>query len=158
MNIFVLDHHPVLAAVYQCDKHIPKMCLETAQMLCTALRVNGFEAQYKRAHVNHPFTKWTRETRSNFEWLVAHGIELCNEFERRFGKKHKCLEVIRNCSAHSDIIPAGDMTEFALAMPVEYKQSCPVLSYRTYYLKEKKYFAQWKKGTDAPFWWSQSTE
>ena len=35
MNIFVLDKSPIISAQMQCDKHIVKMPLETAQMLCS---------------------------------------------------------------------------------------------------------------------------
>ena len=36
MNIFATNHDPVQAAADLCDKHIPKMCVETAQMLAAA--------------------------------------------------------------------------------------------------------------------------
>ena len=39
MNIFYVDKNPVTAAKMMCDKHIIKMILESAQMLCTAKRV-----------------------------------------------------------------------------------------------------------------------
>ena len=39
MNIFYLDKNPVVAAQMQCDKHVVKMILESAQMLSTAHRV-----------------------------------------------------------------------------------------------------------------------
>ena len=39
MNIFILSEDPVDAAVAQLDKHIVKMPLETAQMLCAAYPV-----------------------------------------------------------------------------------------------------------------------
>ena len=39
MNIFYVDRNPVTAAQMMCDKHIIKMILESAQMLCTAKRV-----------------------------------------------------------------------------------------------------------------------
>ena len=39
MNIFVLDKNPLSAAHQMCDKHIPKMIVESAQMLCTAHRI-----------------------------------------------------------------------------------------------------------------------
>ena len=39
MNIFYLDKDPVKAAQYSCDKHVVKMILESAQMLCTAHKV-----------------------------------------------------------------------------------------------------------------------
>jgi len=38
MNIFFLSESPVLSARYLCDKHIPKMFLESAQMLSTAVQ------------------------------------------------------------------------------------------------------------------------
>ena len=39
MNIFVLSTDPVKAAIQQCDKHVPKMIVESAQMLSTAHRM-----------------------------------------------------------------------------------------------------------------------
>lgn len=35
MNIFILDENPQKCAEYHCDKHVVKMILETAQILCT---------------------------------------------------------------------------------------------------------------------------
>ena len=39
MNIFILNTDPVIAAQEQCDKHVVKMILESAQMLSTAHRM-----------------------------------------------------------------------------------------------------------------------
>ena len=39
MNIFVLDINPKTAAQMQCDKHVVKMIVESAQMLSTAHRM-----------------------------------------------------------------------------------------------------------------------
>ena len=39
MNIFILHEYPVEAAQLQCDKHVVKMIVESAQMLCTAHRM-----------------------------------------------------------------------------------------------------------------------
>ena len=38
MNIFFLSRYPNEAAIALCDKHIPKMFLETCQMLSTAVQ------------------------------------------------------------------------------------------------------------------------
>ena len=38
MNIFVLDENPIRAAEMMCDKHIPKMVVESAQMMASAVR------------------------------------------------------------------------------------------------------------------------
>ena len=39
MNLFILHNDPVIAAQMQCDKHVVKMIIESAQMLSTAHRV-----------------------------------------------------------------------------------------------------------------------
>ena len=39
MNLFVLHQEPEIAAQMQCDKHVVKMIIESAQMLSTAHRV-----------------------------------------------------------------------------------------------------------------------
>jgi len=49
MNIFFLDKDPKIAAQMQCDKHVVKMILETAQMLSTAARAQGHDIRYKSA-------------------------------------------------------------------------------------------------------------
>ena len=74
MNIFYIDKDPIKAAQMACDKHVVKMILETAQLLCTAHRViDGVDLQmnslleettmYRATHINHPSTKWVREKR-----------------------------------------------------------------------------------------------
>ena len=43
MNIFFLHKDPQWAANALCDKHVPKMLLESAQMLSTAVQANAGE-------------------------------------------------------------------------------------------------------------------
>ena len=74
MNIFVLDKNPTKAANMLCDKHVVKMIVETAQMLCTTAHVNGhLSVPYKATHKNHPCTLWSNESSANWDWLVEHG-------------------------------------------------------------------------------------
>ena len=70
MNIFVLHKDPVVAAQMQCDKHVVKMLLESAQMLCSPFEPGS--APYRRSHYNHPCSKWARESSSNYQWLWDH--------------------------------------------------------------------------------------
>ena len=37
MNIFAINENPIVAAQEQCDKHVVKMIVESAQMLSTCL-------------------------------------------------------------------------------------------------------------------------
>ena len=113
---------------------------------------------------NHPCTRWAGDSRTNFLWAITHGQALCYEYTKRFGKTHFCEAGIRHLDEMADLIPEGDLTPFALAMPDEYRPAglvTDVLShasgdeavqaYRRYY--HSKSFAQWSKGTDAPSWW-----
>lgn len=149
MNIFILDKDPIKAAKYQCDKHVVKMILESAQMLCTAVNLTGGQAKYKATHKNHPCTKWARETKANFNWLKKHGLALCQEYTDRYGKRHKSQDIIE--SVTDETIPDGELLPFALAMPDEYKTRDPVESYRNYYKGAKKDFAKWSY-SDKPEW------
>jgi len=151
MNIFVLSENPKEAARMQCDKHVIKMILESAQMLCIVFSQN--EAPYKHTHVNHPCTKWARESYKNYQWLLSHAFELCNEYTLRYGKIHKCQTIIQWCSdnVNKSLFNKIEQTPFAQAMPDKYKQNDTVSAYRNYYLNEKMKFAKWKNN-DKPDW------
>jgi len=55
MNIFYLDSDPVKAAQVQYNKHVVKMILESAQMLCTAHHHYAELLEYKPDYV--PYKK-----------------------------------------------------------------------------------------------------
>lgn len=148
MNIFVLDEDPNQAARFACDKHVVKMILESAQLLCAAFPEG--DAPYKKTHVNHPCSIWTRANNSNYEWLVQHAYALCAEYTKRYGKVHKSQSVIEWCDINRPNLPKEPITPFPQAMPDQYKSSNPVLAYRAYYIGEKAAFATWK--TNIPDW------
>lgn len=153
MNIFILSKDPQKAAHYLCDKHVVKMVLESAQMLCSAFPSG--DAPYKRAYYNHPCTKWARESQQNYRWLLGHAAALCIEYSLRYGKCHKSWDAIQWCNNNHDKLglPNVGLTEFAQAMPDEYKQPCPVSAYRAYYNGDKHSFAKWRLG-NVPDWFS----
>ena len=144
MNIFYLHHSPYLAAKVQYNKHVVKMILESAQMLCTAHHVYGNEEQklnvpYKQAHLNHPSTIWTRQCRANYRWLYLHMLALGYEYTKRYGKTHasiiKCEKFLNVPPVH---IPDGDFCEPPQAMPDEYKvEGDSITAYWNYYEGEK---------------------
>jgi hypothetical protein len=155
MNIFILHPDPSLAAQMQCDKHLVKMVLETAQLLCSVYPPGV--APYKRTHYNHPCAKWARETQSNFRWLLKHGYALCGEYTRRYQKYHKTGHVITWVSEHMPELPNGGITPFAQAMPDQYKNPHdPVAAYRAYYRGEKAKFATWKYPASVPEWFTNN--
>ena len=152
MNIFFLDTDPAVAARAHCDKHVVKMILETAQLLCGAHWATGGTAPYKATHLNHPCAIWTRTNMSNYAWLCMLGRELCCEYTRRYGKHHKTSEVITWCCDNHPNIPEGRFFDPPLAMPDHCKVAGnAILSYRNYYMTEKRSFSRWKNG-EIPSW------
>jgi len=141
MNIFYLHRDPKKAARYQYNKHVVKMILESAQMLCTAhheIMGDDADVPYKRAHVNHPSTIWARQSAENYTWLFDHMVELGKEYTRRYGKTHL---TITKCFLPLYRIPVGlewsGFTQPPQAMPDEYKDPCSVQAYWNYYIGEK---------------------
>ena len=93
MNIFYVELEPDAAARSLCDKHVVKMPLESAQMLCAPFAT----APYKRVHYNHPCTVWARESKANYEWLLDHAFALLQEYTNRkrrlpSSRTHRTLE------------------------------------------------------------------
>ena len=161
MNIFVLDLDPTVAARMHCDKHIPKMCVEAAQMMASALRRHGATDEqmpltksgtpYKGGYAHHPCTVWAGDSQENWMWLAHHAMQLCEEYYKRFNKMHACTDPIYHMIGLQKIIPNTELTPFAQAMPDEYRNDDVVKAYRAYY--HSKQFAKWEKGTPAPDWW-----
>ena len=142
MNIFYLDSDPVKAAQIQYNKHVVKMILESAQMLCTAHHHydNGHNVPYKKAHYNHPSTIWCRQNASQYKWLYNHMIALGNEYTKRYKKTHltikKCEDVLKQLPP---TIPETIFTEPPQCMPDQYKVIGDSLSaYWNYYEQEKQ--------------------
>lgn len=160
MNIFVLGDgaDPVKSAQDQLDKHVVKMPLETAQLLCSVFHAIGtylaLTPPYRKTHANHPCAIWARQSRENFDWLVEHGMALGAEYTYRYGKAHKSLEVVQWCHEHRQALafPQTGLTVFAQAMPEPYRRPDPVAAYRAYYLGEKQSMATWKRRSQ-PNWW-----
>lgn len=151
MNIFILDRNPKLATQYHVDKHVVKMCLETAQILSTTQNLCGVKSLYKPTHKNHPCCKWARESLENYIWLCEFAYELCLEYTYRYNKIHKSQRVIEYCMNNIPTLPSIEQTPFALAMPDECKCECPVKSYRKYYNIYKKHLYTWTK-REIPYW------
>lgn len=157
MNIFYLDHDPVHAAQYLCNKHIVKMALETCQILHTNLRCKNINDDwlYKPFNPKHPSVQWAAESRQNFIWLIQHGLAICREYAFRYHKSHSCMSRIEQTIHFAHLFPDIPQTPIRLAMPTLYHTDDPVHSYRLYYVNEKRSFAQWGPKRSPPPWWNE---
>jgi hypothetical protein len=149
MNIFVTSECPWESARVLPDKHIVKMPLETCQMLsivCSDKWGHGFGtipkadgtpySTEKGAFRNHPCTIWASEFVMNWQWLLHHGIALCDEYKMRYGKTHTCFHSLL---AAKEILPTGDPTgrsgthtPFVRAMPEEFKYDTSISTFDAY--------------------------
>lgn len=161
MNIFYLDKCPINAATMQCDKHVVKMILETAQLLSTAHRVlDGDERAdtmglYKTTHKNHPSAVWVRSGALNYIWTARHLNALCSEYTKRYGKVHKTERLLTKLALlPNNIERTSKMYEPPMCMPDQYKQeNCAVTAYRNYYKGDKAYMCKWNKcANSGPGW------
>jgi hypothetical protein len=185
MNIFVLSSDPVDAARQQCDRHITKMAVESAQMLSTAHRMLDGRAiltpsksgkrqvktwvhpdatldglLYKSVHEHHPCTLWTMNSNNNYTWHYIHFTALCDEYTHRYGKVHatdtKLRTVLKQLPRN---IPVGYKTAQPLAMGAAPECMNPndiVGSYRNFYkTKQQRFRMTWTK-RDIPDWFHEA--
>ena len=135
MNIFYLNNNPTICAEMYCDKHVVKMILETAQILCTVHHLCGnADVPYKPSHVKHPCTLWALKNTNNYLWLCDLGKAIAKEYTYRYGKRHKSEDVIDLCEELiPNLLPAGNFIEPPKCMPDEYKCNDTIQSYINYY-------------------------
>ena len=179
MNIFALSKCPEESAEQMIDKHVVKMPTETCQMLHTNILYMYYVSEFnsepslkelkafhkaikshlmKPAMLNHPSTIWARESLDNFNWLLAHGKALCEEYSFRYSKRHGSEIRIKDVHEYKELLrehpyPMQELTPVTIAMDDSYRIQNDDLegwdfvieSYRHYYLEGKWEFAQWKK-------------
>lgn len=151
------------------------MILETAQLLSTAHRVlDGTEyidktktgrnvrrwrlsdaretVLYSATHINHPSAVWCRVSNNNYTWLFCHFRGLLHEYTYRYGKIHKCEDMVVALMQPPFNMPIGYLTPVTPAMPDEYKvPHNSVASYRNYYKHGKTHLHKWTK-REVPEW------
>ena len=124
----------------------PAICVKAQRGLLppdafvSAPKRKGVEARgYNAAHINHPCTKWIRESLQNYLFACELGIALGKEYTYRWGKVHACEQHVRWLKATPPLLPCISLTPFAIAMDEKYRNSDdPIECYRNYYLTAKK--------------------
>ena len=157
MNLFITSKCPIECAKFLDDKRVVKMVLETAQLLSTALRLNDYEGDdvYRMTHKGHPCTKWVAQTRMNYLWAVQHLQALCAEYTKRYGKVHKCDDMIIKFLAKAHYVPAGCQTPFVncaanSALGISYKSLVDVTRAYKLYLNDR-----WDNDKRTPTWYGR---
>lgn len=144
MNIFYLSEDPKLCAQYHCDKHVVKMILEYAQLMCTAHHVtgSGTECMYKQTHKNHPCAVWVRSSVDNYMYVFELWSALLDEYKSRYGKYHKTGMLYDDLEVPPKL--QGEWSDPPQCMPDEFKYPDTVLAYRIYYQFGKSHILSYK--------------
>lgn len=164
LNIFYLHKDPVKAARMQCDQHVVKMIIESAQMLSLAHITwdKRKDAPYygsMGSHPNHPSSLWARQNRSNYIWLWKLFKALSKEYTYRYNKEHKTWrehhKYLRKLPVN---LPKGSFTPPYQAMPEQYRNKNAVVAYRNFYIHEKSKFARWRNKRKPPKWYTEALD
>lgn len=152
MNIFFLDRDIHKCVEYHCDKHVVKMILESAQLLCSVHHSTGTGTgdMYKLTHKNHPDAIWARTSIRNYEYLFSLATLLGEEYTYRYNKQHASIRLIERLP-----IPAladSAFTEPPRCVHDDFKSiEDTVEAYRAYYSRDKGYMCTWKN-RPVPYW------
>jgi len=183
MNRFIIENTPKECAMSHCDKHIPKMVVEEAQMLCTVHRMLDGDLEmrpsksgkrmvkywklnderedvlYKAVHMNHPCTVWARQTEGNYRWAYQLFVALCDEFSHRYKKTHRSDELLTAplMTPPKNINPSLELTPMPLAMganPECINYDDIIGSYRAFYQTKQERFKMVWSERPVPDWFS----
>ena len=162
MNRFTIATTPEQCAQDMPDKHVVKMILEEAQMLYTALHLNGFDFEdgYKPTHKHHPCTVWTAESAANY----GYGLELLEamgkEYTHRYGKVHATIiKHLDKLQEYQQLMPnqGWSITDWQFAGSADTQRFDSLTDcidrYRRYYRETKQHIARWTN-RQQPEWWT----
>lgn len=154
MNIFILDKDMQKNAMYHTDKHIVKMPVEATQLLCNTYWAIGELPLcdiYKSVNINHPCSKWARESLANWKWLRFFTLELGKEYKYRYGRDHASVKIAEQLT-EPNIADIG-LTEFAKCVPNELKGLSVIEAYRQYFINYKQHLKVYTN-RNTPDWWT----
>ena len=147
MNIFAIEGDVETGEIdwresarSQDNYRLVKMILESCQILSTVLNEQGIDAPDRSFNPKHPSCLWAAESSSNFLDLTVHCAFMLDEYTLRFGKTHKCRQVLVKILDLYDPskFPTDESTPLRLAMPEEFRSDNPVVSYRKFYASKPR--------------------
>jgi len=179
MNIFRLSNDSKQSAMWDCDRYM-KIVLESVSMLSTAHRVldgerietlnsagrkhviysHDNDILYKSNHVNHPSSKWVRESKDNYRWLYDLFVYLTEVNVLRYGRMHgSYVKLSKTLQVAPSSIP--DIGETVIPLAMKSHPECmyhddPIKSYREFYKTKRENFNMVWTNRDVPYWFLTS--
>lgn len=157
VNLFYLDENPYKCAEYYCNKHVIKIPIEIAMMLCFIHHEENTKAPYKKSKAVksvEPF-KWIKESIENYRYSVNLALALIEEYFYRYDKKeHKTYVVLKWLKENEPNLPLVKKTKFRMTHHKEMYHlldTDEVTKSRIMYVELKCSNDSWKK-RDKPKW------
>jgi hypothetical protein len=169
MNIFPIADKfcPIKSAQELCNRHSSRMPLETGGMLAFAFPEGEapIANSRKNRHYIHPASKWVRESLANFEWTITHGLAQCEEYTRRYKRRHATQDFIEWAEKNYKFLSFGmkEQTPFARCFGI-FKETLneeepdTLQAYRKFYWLDKQDFAKWTSLKAIPQWWQEVSD
>jgi hypothetical protein len=169
MNIFPIADNgcPIASAQQLCNRHIVKMPLETGGMLAFAFpegETSIFNNRSNR-HYLHPASRWVRESIGNMEWTIIHGLVQCEEYSKRYKRRHAIQDFIEWAEKNYKFLAFEKqaVTPFARCFGVfkemlDGEKLDTLQAYRKFYWLDKQSFAKWSSLKAIPQWWQEISE
>lgn len=169
MNIFPIANNycPIQSAKELCGRHSSRMPLETAGMIAFAFPEGetSIKNERKNRHYKHPASIWARTSLENLEWTIIHGLAQCEEYTRRYKRRHASQDFIEwaEKNYHHIGFEIKKITPFARCFgpfknDVEVTQKETIEAYRKFYWLDKNSFAKWPSKKEIPDWWPEKSE
>ena len=167
MNIFRLHENPEIAAQLNNNSHVIKITTEVCQLLanlfppamlerkdCPRTKTNKVR---KHSYVNHPLTKWLKESINNVLWIIDHGKALSQEYTFRYQKNHYSQKFIDWVAKNLNQIklpniPATEQPQCFSDFKHLIIPGNPVKGYRSYYKHAKSHLKKYKNRS-VPKWY-----
>lgn len=164
MNLFATHASPIIAAKSLCCRHIVKMPSETVMLLNNAFGQLNVKGKQK-AYYNHPASIFTRKTKKNFDWVILHGLALCEEYSRRYKRRHASQDAIESFQQKGKNLTFQEsgLTEFVRCFS-EFKTELDatepntIKAYEKFYWLDKREFARWPSIKEIPEWWPEISD
>jgi hypothetical protein len=180
VNIFFTDWDPIIAARDSCDSYVVKIPVEVGTLLSAIHWRMGYVGPvgtglelilgeedgvmpavgpYRNSRViktSSEIYQWLIKSTGNYNYAVQYGLELINEYKKRYKKLHLAEGVLLWLRDNTPSIPVGPLTsDVGLAMPEIYKDRMnPTLSYKKYMVCEKQRVMKWRYG-EMPQWYKE---
>jgi hypothetical protein len=81
----------------------------------------GGKATFAPVDLNHPWVKWAMDSHEHYGWLYYYAVDLCTEYERRFGFKPYIASMLELYEGMPDAVPESGWTDPDFAKDIKYE-------------------------------------